>query len=329
MPSRSGLIQEKRFDLKKYNIGGQAVIEGVMMKGPDKYAIAVRKPDNDIEVQVNNYKSFGDRHKICRVPIIRGVVNFVESLFIGVKTLMYSADFYEEDEPEEKKVKAQDDKRDKDKESSDTGYMIFTVVISLVIAIGLFMLLPAYLVTFLGKYIESNIILNLIEGILRLLIFIIYVVCISMMKDIKRTFMYHGAEHKTINCLEAGEELTPENVKKHTRYHKRCGTSFLFYVVIISIIVFIFVNTDTVWLRLISRLLLVPVIAGLSYEFIRFAGRSDSKLSYILSVPGMWVQKLTTKEPDLDMIEVAIKSVEGVIDWHEYIECVRNNSFEK
>jgi uncharacterized protein YqhQ len=191
------------------------------------------------------------------------------------------------------------------------------------------MLLPAFLANFLYKLTDSDLIVNLIEGILRLAIFLGYIVLVSRMEDIKRTFMYHGAEHKTINCLEAGDELTVENVMKHTRFHKRCGTSFVFIVMIVSIIVFMFVKTDTVWLRLISRVLLVPVIAGISYEFIRYAGKHENGFANVLSQPGLWVQRLTTKEPTGDMVEVAIKSVEGVIDWHEYVTCVRNDSFEK
>jgi uncharacterized protein YqhQ len=331
--------------MKKVNIGGQAILEGVMMKGPERYAIAVRKPDHEIAVDVKEYKSFGETHKGCNAPIIRGVVNFVESLYIGVKTLMQSAEYFEEEEEElpsaeamtekqtrkaEKRAEKARKQREKEKQqANDTGYLIGTLALSILIAVGVFMLLPAYLATFLGKVTDSQLLINLFEGVLRMLIFILYVVLISQMNDIKRTFMYHGAEHKTINCLEAGKELTPENVKKHTRYHKRCGTSFLFVVMIVSILLFMFIRTDTLWLRLLSRLLLVPVVAGISYEFIRYAGRSESKLANILSVPGMWVQRLTTKEPDTEMIEVAIKSVEAVIDWREYISCVQNDSFEK
>ena len=300
--------------MKRVNIGGQAVLEGVMMKGPNSYALSVRKPDKKIEVKVTEYKSFGEKHKGLSIPFVRGVVNFLESLYIGMKTLMDSSEYFEEESDNEK--------------GSNTGYLIGTLIVSLVIAIGIFMLLPAFLANFLYKITDSDILVNLVEGILRLLIFLGYVAAISHMEDIKRTFMYHGAEHKTINCMEAGDDLTVENVQKHTRFHKRCGTSFVFIVMIISIIVFMFVRTDVMWLRLLSRVLLVPVIAGISYEFIRYAGRHENICSNILSAPGLWVQRLTTKEPDDDMIEVAIKSVEGVIDWREYVECVRNNSFE-
>lgn len=305
--------------MKRVSIGGQAVIEGVMMKGPKSYALAVRKPDKEIEVQVTPYVSMGERHKSLSIPILRGVVNFLESLFIGMKTLMASSEYFEEEE---------DTVDTKEKTGSNTGYLVLTLIISLVIAIGVFMLLPAFVANFLYKLTSSHLLVNTAEGILRLLIFLGYVALISRMEDIKRTFMYHGAEHKSINCLEAGDDLTVENVRKHTRFHKRCGTSFVFIVMIISIFVFMFVRTDILWLRLLSRVLLIPLVAGISYEFIRYAGMHRNKCSNVLSAPGLWVQRLTTKEPDDEMIEVAIKSVEGVIDWREYVDHVRNNSFE-
>lgn len=307
--------------MKKVSVGGQAVLEGIMMKGPVSYALAVRKPNKEVEVKVTDYISLGERYKGLNFPIVRGVVNFVESLYIGMKTLMDSSQYFDEEEQGS-------EKQNKD-EKSDSAYLIGTLIFSILIAVGVFMLLPAFLANFLYKLTDSDLIVNLIEGILRLAIFLGYIVLVSRMEDIKRTFMYHGAEHKTINCLEAGDELTVENVMKHTRFHKRCGTSFVFIVMIVSIIVFMFVKTDTVWLRLISRVLLVPVIAGISYEFIRYAGKHENGFANVLSQPGLWVQRLTTKEPTGDMVEVAIKSVEGVIDWHEYVTCVRNDSFEK
>ncbi len=321
--------------MKRVNIGGQAVLEGVMMKGPKSYALAVRKPDNEIEVKVTEYKSFGEKHKGFSIPILRGVVNFIESLYIGMKTLMDSSEYFEEEEDTNEKTKAEETKaetvagKDEKKESSNTAYLVGTLAVSLIIAIGVFMLLPAFLANFLYKVIDNDFVVNLAEGLLRLAIFLGYVALIAQMEDIKRTFMYHGAEHKSINCMEAGMDLTVENVRKASRFHKRCGTSFVFIVMFISIFVFMFVRTDVMWLRLVSRVALIPVIAGISYEFIRYAGKHQNACSNILSAPGLWVQKLTTKEPDDDMIEVAIKSVEGVIDWHEYVECVRNDSFEK
>ena len=309
--------------MKRVRIGGQAVMEGVMMKNGDRYAVAVRKPDKDIEVKVVDYVSMASRSVFFRVPIIRGVVNFVESLVIGVKTLTYSASFYDDEEPE----KAEKEKKEKKKERTpeqqkraDDAAMIGTVLFSLVFAIALFMMLPAFIGELIDKVIDNRIIMSAIEGVIRLGIFLGYVALISLMKDIQRVFMYHGAEHKTINCFEAGVPLTPENVKKYSRYHKRCGTSFLFIVMIISIIVFMFISADTAWLRL--------VIAGISYEFIMFAGKSDSKLANALSVPGMWVQRLTTREPDLDMIAVAIKSVEAVIDWEAYQDAMHKGEIE-
>lgn len=294
----------------RVSIGGQAVIEGIMMKNNDKYAIAVRKPDKEIEVKIEKYKPAGDKCRLFRIPVVRGVFNFVESLVIGVKTLMYSAEFYDEEE---------EDKAKKD-ESPDGLFMFLTVGFSIVLAVGLFMLLPAFLASLLDDLINNHFLLGLIEGVIRLLIFILYVVLISRMEDIKRTFMYHGAEHKCINCLEAGDELTVENIIKHSRYHKRCGTSFLFIVMIVSILVFMCIRTETVWLRLLYRVLLVPVVAGISYEFIKFAGKYDNPVANILSKPGLWVQRLTTKEPTEDMVEVAIKAVEGVLDWRAYLD---------
>ena len=291
-------------------IGGQAVIEGVMMKNKEKYAIAVRKPDKEIEVKTETYRPAADKGLFFRLPIIRGVFNFVESLVIGVKTLTYSASFYDEEET----------KKDDNNKKNDSIMIFFTVALSIVLAVGLFMLLPAFLASLLDDYIKSHILLGLIEGVIRLFIFLLYVFLISRMEDIKRTFMYHGAEHKSINCLEAGKELTVENVMESSRFHKRCGTSFLFIVMIVSILVFMCIDSKTIWLRLLLRVLLVPVIAGISYEFIRYAGSHENACANALSKPGLWVQRLTTLEPTPDMTEVAIKAVEGVFDWREYLK---------
>lgn len=312
--------------MKKVRIGGQAVIEGVMMRNYDKYAVAVRKPDKTIDVMTQEYLPLGERVRFFKIPFIRGIFNFVESLVIGMRTLTYSAEFYEE---EAKETTADKVMQKMFKEKAEAAVNFITVLAAIAIAIGLFMLLPAFLVQLLDKVVKNHYILAVIEGLLRMLIFLGYVVLISQMEDIRRTFMYHGAEHKTINCLEAGDDLTPENVMKHSRYHKRCGTSFIFVVMIISIIVFMFINTPSTWLRMLYRVLLVPVIAGISYEFIMLAGRNDSKLMSILSKPGMWVQRLTTKEPDLDMAEVAIASVEAVLDWRTYLDAMRSGKLEK
>lgn len=311
--------------MERIYIGGQAVIEGVMMKNKDQYAIAVRKPDQTIETKVETYESLGERIPFFRIPIVRGVVNFIESLVIGMKTLTYSASFYEEDE--DAKEDSQAEKAAK--KGGESVLMFFSVMISVILAIGLFILLPAWISEYIRRGIDNNVVVALLEGVIRLAIFLLYVFAISQMKDIKRVFMYHGAEHKTINCLEAGVPLTPENVMKFSRFHKRCGTSFLFLVMIISILFFMVINVDSAVLRIVLRLLLVPVIAGVSYEVLRLAGKNDSLIIKIISAPGLWVQRMTTREPELDMLEVSIASVEGVLDWRAYQEALRQDEAEK
>lgn len=311
--------------MKRTSIGGQAVIEGVMMKNGKKCAIAVRKPDHAIEVKTSVQTSIAEKYKILKLPIIRGVVNFIESMVVGIQTLTYSASFYEEEEEESSFDRWFENTF---KEKGESILMGITVCISLVLSIGIFMILPYLLTGFLENQLKSHTLVLALEGVVRIGIFLGYIVLISRMKDIQRVFMYHGAEHKTINCLEHGEDLTPENVKKYSRLHKRCGTSFLFIVMFISIFFFFFIRVDSILLKVVFRLLLIPVIAGVSYEFIRFAGKNDSGLVGILSKPGMMLQKLTTREPDLSMIEVAIKSVEGVIDWKEYVEAMRKGELE-
>lgn len=311
--------------MKKTYVGGQAVMEGIMMKHDNDIAIAVRKPDHSIEVKVEQRESFGEKHPWAKWPIIRGVVNFVESMIVGTSTLMYSASFYEEEE----------------EPSAFTGFldkvtggkaedimMGLTVCCSIVMAVGIFMILPYLLTGFLERYIPSHFVVTCIEGIVRIGIFLSYTVLISKMDDIKRVYMYHGAEHKTINCLEHGEDLTVENIRKHSRLHKRCGTSFMLIVMIVSIFFFLFIRVDNIALKVVLRLLLVPVIAGVSYEFIRLAGRSECSLVCFLSKPGMMLQKLTTSEPDDAMIEVAIRAVEGVFDWKAYVKAIREGTLE-
>lgn len=305
--------------LPKGTLGGQAVIEGVMMKGTDSYSVAVRKPDQKIEVKLQKYQSYGDRHAFAKVPFIRGVVNFAESLTVGLKTLNYSASFYEEEEVE---TKADQVVKDIFKENAENVMIGLTFLVSIVIAVAFFMLLPAGIAEFIGKWVENRVLLSVIEGVIRLAIFIIYVLLISQMEDIKRVFMYHGAEHKTINCYESGDDLTPENVARHSRYHKRCGTSFLFIVMVISIVVFMLITAEQMWLRFVLRIVLIPVIAAVSYEFIRLAGRTDNAVMNILSRPGMWIQRLTTKEPEEEMIQVAIISVESVLYGKSYVDAV-------
>ena len=304
--------------LKSSGIGGQAVIEGVMMKNKDCYAVAVRTPDDKIEVDKQRYESFSKKHAWARLPLVRGVVTFAESLSIGMKTLTYSASFYEEEEEQEegKFEKAMSTVFKEKAEAVVTG---FTIVLALILAIGIFMVLPWFLGEQLGRVIENTYVQAAAEGVLRLVIFILYVFAISLMEDIRRVYMYHGAEHKTINCVENGLELTVENVRKQSREHKRCGTSFMLYVMVISIVFFMLIRVDNAALRIVFRVLLIPVVAGVSYEFIRFAGNTDNPLVNLLSRPGMWMQGLTTREPDDSMIEVAIKSVEAVFDWRGYL----------
>ncbi len=290
--------------MKNSGIGGQAVMEGVMMKNGAKYAVAVRKPDQEIEVQVFDDKTSSD--KIQKIPVVRGVFNFVSSLVLGMKSLTFSASFVEEEEEE------------KLSEKQEKAVMTGTVIVSMIFAVGIFMVIPYLISLLFGKWITSVTLLSLIEGGARLLVFFVYIILISRLKDIQRVFMYHGAEHKCINCIEQGLELTVENVKKSSRLHKRCGTSFLLIVMIVSVIFFIFIRVDSPIIRLLVRLVLIPVIAGVSYEFIKLAGRSENKLVNLLSKPGLFLQKMTTIEPDDDMIEVGIASVEAVFDWKKF-----------
>lgn len=293
-------------------------MEGVMMKNADRYAVAVRKPDQEIEVKVEDYQSILKNKKILSLPLIRGVFNFIDSMVLGMKTLTYSAEFFmEEEEGEEKPEKKQTPEQ---KKRSDSILMGLTVAFSIVMAVAIFMVLPYFLSLLLHRVTDSNTLIALGEGFLRILIFVSYIFLISRMKDIQRVFMYHGAEHKCINCIEHGLELNVENVMKSSKQHKRCGTSFLLIVMVISIILFLFIRVDSPVWRVVIRILLVPVIAGISYEFIRLAGRSENKLVELLSRPGMWMQNLTTKEPDASMAEVAIASVEAVFDWRAYLE---------
>ena len=388
---------------KASGIGGQALMEGVMMKNGNHYACAVRKADGTIEVDDQRTTLLGDKYKFFRIPIIRGVVTFVESLVIGVKTLTWSASVLEDEEEEAKKKEAEGDasendgiseyenaeeyvsdtaeayaegvenyaneipaeaaeayaeaentieeidldsveseyeaakdaeekaatsvpnvkkavkkEKTKSEKTKDSLFMGLLVVVSIVFAVGLFMILPYFISKILKNVIESQFVLALLEGLIRISLFVGYVAAISCMKDIKRVFMYHGAEHKSINCVESGKELTVENVRECSREHKRCGTSFLLIVMILSIIFFMFIRFESTILMVVARLLLVPIIAGISYEFIRLAGRSENKVVVILSKPGLALQKLTTREPEDDMIECAIASVEAVFDWRAY-----------
>lgn len=297
-------------------IGGQAVLEGVMMKNKEKYAVAVRKPNGEIEVELENYQGILHGSKWKELPFIRGIFNFVDSLILGTKVLNYSASFYEEEEEEGGKF-------DKavDKATGGNGEKVLTTlvtIISVVFAIGIFVVLPYFISSFFERYIQNRSLMAILEGVIRILIFLLYTWGISAMKDIRRLYSYHGAEHKCINCIERGKPLTVRNVMKSSRLHRRCGTSFIFFVLLISIILFFFIQVDNPVQKVIYRILMMPIVAGISYELIRLAGRTDNLFVRILSAPGMLIQKLTTNEPDESMVEVAIASVEAVFDWKQY-----------
>lgn len=309
--------------MKSSNIGGQAVMEGIMMRCGDRYSVGVRKPDGEIEVKVEPYKSWGKGKKLWKLPVFRGVLSFFESLVVGMKCLMYSASFIEEeDEPEQKEKLTKEEKRENDqkKEKQEQWMMYGTVAFSVILSIALFILLPYFIAGFLCHITNSELLISIAEACVRMLLFLGYLLLISRMKDIQRVFMYHGAEHKCINCVEHGLELNVDNVMKSSREHKRCGTSFLLFVMIVSIIFFLFIRVSSPWLRVVVRLLLLPVIAGVSYEIIRLAGSSDNWFVTMLSKPGLALQRLTTREPEPEMAEVAIKAVEAVFDWKAYLE---------
>lgn len=322
-------------------MGGQAVIEGVMMRYKNSVAVSVRKSDGSIRVGRMKYMSAGARHPFFRWPIVRGVVSFIDSLSLGIRTLMYSANIFEEDlENEDASAKAEtaqeadentekkaentksrvvsESMKDKNTSKGEAALMTGTVLFSLVISVALFVLLPYFVSSMITRVTESTVLLAVVEGVIKVGIFIGYMAVISLMPDIRRTFMYHGSEHKCINCIESGKPLTVENVMASSKEHRRCGTSFIFFVLLISIIFCMFIRVDTWWLRLVIRLLIIPLVAGVSYEFIQWAGNTDAKIAYILSKPGLWMQALTTKEPEPDMVEVAIASVEHVFDWEKY-----------
>ncbi|WP_461809954.1 DUF1385 domain-containing protein [Faecalimonas sp.] len=300
--------------MKSSNIGGQAVLEGVMMKNGEEYAVAVRKPDGEIEVKKDVYKGIVKWKFLTNTPFIRGIFNFIDSMVLGMKTLTFSSEFIDEEEKKES-LSEEEKKEKKKKESILTGIV---AGVSVVLAVGIFMILPYYLISFAEHIIHSSAVLAALEGVIRILIFVIYILMISRMEDIKRVFMYHGAEHKCINCIEHGMELNVANVRKSSKQHKRCGTSFLLFVMLVSCVVLFFVRSDSQLVKIVLRIVLIPVIAGISYELIKWAGNNDNLLVNLLSKPGLWLQNLTTKEPDDDMIEVAIQSVEAVFNWKEY-----------
>ena len=326
-------------------IGGQAVLEGVMMKNQDSYAVAVRRPDGEIELKKEDYKGIWGDKKITKIPFLRGVFNFIDSLVLGMSTLTWSAQFFEEDEPEknaadQKKAKKPEQKetvsdavtenvdgkadatdtKEKKSGAAESIAVGGTVALSILMAVAIFIVLPYFLSMLFSHYVLNESLLAILEGVLRIVIFVAYVAGISAMKDIRRVYMYHGAEHKCINCIERGRELTVKNVRKSSRLHKRCGTSFLLFVMIVSIIFFLFIRVSSPVLRVVIRLLLMPVIAGVSYEIIRLAGKSDNKIVALLSKPGLMLQHLTTREPEPEMAEVAIAAVEAVFDWRSYLK---------
>ena len=299
-------------------IGGQAVLEGVMMKNKEKYAVAVRKPDGEIEVEVETYQGLAHGSRIKELPFIRGIFNFLDSLILGTRALNYSASFYEEEDGKETKF----DKA-MDKMSGGNGEKLLSgivTVISIVLAVGIFIVLPYFISSLFDSFIRNRSLMAIIEGVIRIALFLLYVWGISAMKDIRRLYQYHGAEHKCINYIEKGRPLTVHNVMRSSRLHKRCGTSFIFFVMLVSIVLFFFIQVDNVAEKVILRILLMPVVAGISYEIIRLAGRTDNIFIKILSAPGMWIQRMTTKEPDESMAEVAIASVEAVFDWKKYLQ---------
>ncbi len=299
-------------------IGGQAVLEGVMMKNKDQYAIAVRKPDGEIDIEVDEYRGVLHDSKLKKIPFIRGVFNFVDSMVLGMRTLNHSVSFYEDEEAKETATDKVFNKIFKNK--AENVMLGIVTTFSIVLAIAIFMVLPYFISSLFEEYVRNASLMAIIEGLVRILIFVGYIVAITLMKDIKRLYQYHGAEHKCINCIEKGRPLTVRNAMRSSRIHKRCGTSFMFFVIFVSVIVFFFIRVDSPILRVGIRILLIPVIAGISYELIRLAGRSNNIFIQILSLPGMWLQRLTTKEPDETMIEVAIASVEAIFDWKAYLK---------
>lgn len=306
--------------MKSSGIGGQAVMEGIMMRNGSEYSVAVRKENGEIEVKKETYKGVGSKCKLFRLPFIRGIFSFVDSLVLGMKSLNYSASLFMEDGEEEEPGRFEKWLQKKFDDKAEKVIMDLTMVISIILAMGIFMVFPTWVSTLMKPLLGNGIWMALFEGVLRIAIFIAYVGLISLMPDIKRTYMYHGAEHKCINCIEHGMPLTVENVMKSSKEHKRCGTSFLLIVMVISILFFLVIRPETLWLRLVSRILLIPVIAGVSFEFLRLAGNSDNPVVNLLSKPGLMLQGLTTKEPDEKMAEVAICAVEAVFDWKAYEE---------
>lgn len=307
---------------KRINVGGQAVIEGVMMRGPKKYAVAIRKSNGNVLLDKGDVNSITERVKFFKIFIIRGIVAFFESMTLGMKTLLFSADYFDNEEKSESEAgiySAEETKIVEERQSKEKvhGWIVFSsLLISLLVCIGLFFVIPTYVAGYFFNNVDTTqrIYFNLTEGALRIAIFLLYLLIVSNMKDIKRIFEYHGAEHKTINCFESGEELTIENIKRHSRFHPRCGTSFVFVVMIVSIIVFAFFSAENIWITLLQRILLLPLVAGISYEVIRFFGRFNGKVGRIFAMPAMWFQCFTTREPDDIQIFMAITALKNALE---------------
>lgn len=298
--------------MKYSGIGGQAVLEGVMMRNKEQYAVAVRKSDGEIVIKQEKLKERSAAGRKCReLPFIRGIISFFDSLILGMRTLEFSAQLLDEGEKEPQKA----GKKPEEKEHAE---MLLSVLLAVCLCVALFILLPMFLVSLLRPVIQGRFLISLLEGLLRVAIFLLYILLISRLKDIRRVFMYHGAEHKCINCIEHGLPLDTEHVRISSRQHRRCGTSFLLFVMLVSVFVGIFLPKDILWQRLLSRLLMLPVVMGISYEIIHWAGSTDSKLAEIMSRPGLWLQGFTTDEPDDEMIAVGIASVNAVFDWKRW-----------
>ena len=311
-------MAEKTCSIAHYSgIGGQAVLEGVMMKNKDRYALAIRKQDGTLAVEEGTHPGLLHDTFWTKTPFVRGIFMFLDSMMLGMKCINLSAKYYEEDpEAQEETIKEQEAEK---AGFGDTLQSVLVIAFSLILAIGLFMLLPFFLSQLLTRITENRVLIAAAEGVTRLVIFLLYMVAISAMKDIRRLYQYHGAEHKCISCIESGKPLSIENARTSTRFHKRCGTSFVLLVVLVSIVVFFFIRTDNLLWRVLLRILLLPVISGISYELIRLAGRSNHPIVQMISAPGLWTQRITTKEPDDEMLEVAIASVEAVFDWKTYL----------
>ena len=305
--------------MKSSGIGGQAVMEGIMMRNGDRYAVGVRKSNGEIVVKKDTYRGVAAKCRLFSLPFIRGFFSLIDSLVLGMKSLTFSADQFAEEEEEEEPGRFEKWLEDKFGDKLEKAIMDLTMVISVLLAVLIFMVFPTLVSSWMRPVLGNGFWMALFEGVLRIAIFIAYVGLVSLMKDIRRTYMYHGAEHKCINCIEHGLDLTVDNVMKSSKEHKRCGTSFMLIVMVISILFFLVIRPENIWLKVLTRVILIPVISGVSYEFLRLAGSSDSKLVDLLSRPGLWLQGLTTKEPTPDMVEVAIQAVEAVFDWKKYL----------